>query len=513
VERSQPGVALSEETLEQKSREFNPGIYFLLLLSAGLRFWKLNTDLWFDEVIELVYSVRASFAGILFHFPGYIPHIFYDLTAKFSTLVFGESPAALRLPAVLFGILGVWAIYSLARLLVGSSEALIAALLLAVSSHHVNFSQNARGYTMQVFFTAVATGSLLRAAAGNGRLAWATYSAASILNLYAQAFSIFVFIGLSFGYLGRYAYQRIRKIDLPPDVRGFVWASISTASVTLLLYAPIIGGSLTFAAVRATKPDFGPRISAGFLHELLQGLLSGYGPFPVIVALVVCLTGLASLWRRNKFGTALLTLPSGVALVCVAVLHFGAHPRYFIFALPAGLIFLVRGMFCLADTCVGVLRPRQPEGISLWARRVAIMGATIFSLIPLAYYYRYPKQDFSGALAFVEKSRDPMEPLVAVGLAAHAYKVYYAPYIRVGRTTEDIRQFRAQGRPVWLIYTLPQELRDRHGQLLEYIRQNFEEVRRFPGTLYNGTVVVCRAPSTSETEARDTVLGAPAKTL
>jgi uncharacterized membrane protein len=60
-------------------------------------------------------------------------------------VLFGDSGAALRLPAALFGVASLGAVYALGREVVGRREGLLAALALAFSYQHVWFSQNARG--------------------------------------------------------------------------------------------------------------------------------------------------------------------------------------------------------------------------------------------------------------------------------------------------------------------------------------------------------------------------------
>jgi len=491
--QKQPSFVLASPTADETPRRVYLWMGILLLLAAVLRFWKLDGDLWFDEVMDLVYYVRGSVLDILIRFPGFFPQIVSALASKLSISLMGESAWAFRLPEVVFGILGVWAIYSLTRLLTGTREALMTALLLATSYHHVFFSQNARGYSIQVFFTTLATTAFLRASSSNRHSAWAAYALFSILNLYTHIFAIFVWAGLSICYLGRWLQQRFETGRSPSSLQAFLWSSAFIASVTFLLYSPMTPGLLARAGVTMPSPSASPPLIRGFLPELLQGLQAGYGSAATLVLLIVFLAGLGSLARRSLFGAAVLMLPVALGLGVVFVLHMEGHPRYFIYALPAGVIVIVRGLVATAEAAVGFLRLREPERLIRWASAGLIGAVALISLRQLVPYYAIPKQDFSGALAFAEQRKKPDDALVAVGMAAHAYSVYYAPSIRVARSANEVNALRQGGQRVWLLYTLPFELQERNPELWRYIQEHFEVVRRFPGTIRSGTLYVCRA--------------------
>src|SRR5690606_18524020 len=74
-----------------------------------------------------------------------------------STAELGEG--LLRLPFAFFGIASIPAMAVVARGMVGRRAALLAALLLACSPWHLYWSQNARCYSMVLFFALLAMGS------------------------------------------------------------------------------------------------------------------------------------------------------------------------------------------------------------------------------------------------------------------------------------------------------------------------------------------------------------------
>ena len=133
-----------------------------MALAAVLRAIGLDGGLWLDEILTLIDSVRRPVAQIVTTFPSNNQHTLYSVLAHASIALFGDEAWSLRLPAALFGVATIPALYFLAREFVGRTEALLGCLLLAVSYHHVWFSQNARGYTMLAFLTVVSTALLLR---------------------------------------------------------------------------------------------------------------------------------------------------------------------------------------------------------------------------------------------------------------------------------------------------------------------------------------------------------------
>ena len=128
----------------------------ILLVATAARFYRLDTSLWYDEIDTLLNFVRLP-TGELIHSLRSNNHMFYSLQAQAAIALFSESAWSMRLPAALFGLASLVAVWALARRAVGRPEALVVAFLLGISYDHVWFSQNARGYTGLLFWTTWAT--------------------------------------------------------------------------------------------------------------------------------------------------------------------------------------------------------------------------------------------------------------------------------------------------------------------------------------------------------------------
>src|SRR5262249_38688261 len=113
------------------------------VLAAGLRLYGLGSDLWVDEITTVLAYQNTSPFHVLTAYTSSNNHLLNTLLMKASVSALGVTEWAVRLPAVLLGIACIPAQYGLARLALGRRESVLAALLLAVSQHHIFFSQNA----------------------------------------------------------------------------------------------------------------------------------------------------------------------------------------------------------------------------------------------------------------------------------------------------------------------------------------------------------------------------------
>jgi hypothetical protein len=106
--------------------------------------------------------------------------------------------------------------------------------------------------------------------------------------------------------------------------------------------------------------------------------------------------------------------------------------------------------------------------------------------------YRYPKQDYEGAIQFVDAERKDGELVVTAGAAAVPLLQYYAKPWENVETAERLQEDCRQGRAVWIVYTFPRYLAAWRPPLMEIIRNRFTVIRVFPGTLGDGAVFVGR---------------------
>src|SRR5690606_37732642 len=95
----------------------------LAALALVLRLTALVTDLWLDDIATLTQYGRWSLWETLTTFVAANQHVFYVTLARISIGLFGPAEWSVRLPAVLFGVGSLLALYAFARLLTSEREA------------------------------------------------------------------------------------------------------------------------------------------------------------------------------------------------------------------------------------------------------------------------------------------------------------------------------------------------------------------------------------------------------
>jgi len=472
----------------------------LTLCALGLRLWRLNSCLWFDELMTLLDFVRPPLGEIVSSFPSQNQHMFYSILAHFSIRLFGESAWALRLPSVLFGTASLWVLFLFGRRIVGNTEALLACALLTVSYHHIWFSQNARGYMGLMVFTTLATWLWLEAMDRDAWRWWLLYALALFAGMWIHLTMVFVpaahaliflFAQLHSGLLGR------RGNSFSAET-GFRWKPVSAwllcGSLTLKVYALSLPEFLRSAAQEgvAMRTEWANPLWAA--QAFLRGLQVGWlGGGVVLCGGVVALAGWLSLFRRDWQPTLLMVLPSVLGAATMLALGHPLWPRFFFFSMGFALLIVVRGTMGLPRVLLALPRGwRPPEA---WLTRAGAVLTTLLvavSLTTVPRNYALPKQDFTGAREYVERNRQPGDSVVAAGLAGVAYSRYFAPNWLVALSKQELDEVQRDRPSLWLVYTIPAQIRSVSMEFWREIQQGFEVVKVFPGTLGDGQIYVCR---------------------
>ncbi|MEM5774759.1 MAG: glycosyltransferase family 39 protein, partial [Anaerolineaceae bacterium] len=125
------------------------GLLLVLLVAALARVTAVfSQPMTHDESYTFIAFASQTLPNVVsdYHLPN--NHIFNSVLVHFSTRVFGNGPLAVRLPALLAGLLAVAAVYLLARAQYGDAPALIAAAITAFLEAQVDISILARGYSL-----------------------------------------------------------------------------------------------------------------------------------------------------------------------------------------------------------------------------------------------------------------------------------------------------------------------------------------------------------------------------
>lgn len=368
----------------QQSRNFRSGItgraaiaslIFITILASIARFRGLGAQsLWYDE--SLTWRSATAPLSSFFRVVTLIentPPLYFMISNGF-VRVFGDSDAALRAPAALFGVACIPAIYWLVIEWLSASAfptalskqhgaALIVAAYLAVSPYHVWYSQEARTYTLVFLLMVCSTAALLRWMRTSSRRAGLAYVIATSLALYSHPFSMFAW-GAQLIYVAlNYAVTR----SFSP--RTF----LTLVGGILVVYAPWIPRLIDL--MHTGQPWLETR--AG----VLEALIAYAGSVPLLamlatLSLIAIIVGIVRRDMRVLLAVLLCIAPIACPLALSSSKQAAFHVRY-------GLLALI-GMLMLAGYAVTCIKP--------WARAVVGLAVLVISVphLPRAGYADYP---------------------------------------------------------------------------------------------------------------------------
>lgn len=138
-----------------KSIKINFLLLGILIVAAILRFYHLGFQSpWLDELTTLQLSdptLPMSKTNELIATRDAFPEVYY-YPLKLICSLFGHNIYVLRFFSAVFGVLSVYTIYLLAKELINKKAGYIAAVLLTVNVFHIYHSQEARAYSLLIFF-------------------------------------------------------------------------------------------------------------------------------------------------------------------------------------------------------------------------------------------------------------------------------------------------------------------------------------------------------------------------
>jgi hypothetical protein len=231
-------AAALRRTIAGESRLHLSAFGAILLAAVLVRVEFLFQPMRYDEAGTYVhYASQPLYIGLT-TYTAPNNHLLNTFLVHVSTAIFGDEPWAIRLPAFLAGILLVPATYLAGRLLYGRAAALLAAGLVAASSVLVEYSTNARGYTLVALAFALLLALGARLPATPAPPAWAAFAVVGALGLFAIPTFLYALGAAGVWLAVSTALER-------PDLlrRRFLPAVAGCAALTALLYAPVIAVS------------------------------------------------------------------------------------------------------------------------------------------------------------------------------------------------------------------------------------------------------------------------------
>ena len=405
-------------------------LILLLILAAGLRFYQLNVNgLWVDEIFTaLIASPDKTLAEVIsaaLDTPLPTPPLWFIISHGFMK-VLGVSDTVVRLPAVIAGVLGVWAIYLVGKTLFDQRVGWSAAVLLALSPMHLYISREARYYAPITLFSLLTIYFLHQGLTHRQKKWWVGFTLATLCNIYIHLTAIFVLAGEAV-YVGIWwahrLYTRRSKNKLRHSASTLL-ASLPTPFIVslfaiVLCYLPMAfvvpAGLSGERGLGSTEALEGFELSINYFLTLFSSFGPGPG-WPFSLFLGSALLGVWQSWRRHTRPLLLFLLLTVTPFIIILILrpkHWFSY-KYVAFILPVYLLTVALGLVHLVENMAQLVpktRRKQWTQVML-AALVALYG--LLSLAALEIGYRKQIGNWRGVGAILTHNLQPADAVVTL---------------------------------------------------------------------------------------------------
>ena len=378
------------------------GLIIIIGFGAFLRFVLAQQSLWYDEISAFL-SFAIEGPGVAFgsyavptnHVPQTLATwLVWNMTASTSNV-------ALRLPAILAGIAAIPVAHALAATLWGRRAGLLAPMLVACAPIPLLESAEARGYSFVILTALVAALALARAQRTHRSTDYAVFAIACACAAWSHPVSIVLPIAAAL-------------VGLWRD-RALVIASIIAGVLALVLLSPLLGDVLASRNDYIQSLNDQPTLFSREGYEAFVGLTlswSGRWRLPEIILALLALVGAKHILRRMKVPSHIravllpFALAFALAMVISALLGTWIYARFFLFALPIGVLVVTSGLMCVRELT-----------------RIVPYILIVCALSDSALLFT-PKQPIEDAVQIVAAQRKTTDVVATIGLPDNAVGFY-----------------------------------------------------------------------------------------
>jgi mannosyltransferase len=339
------------------------GLLAVFILALLMRLVAINSrPLWYDEAFAVLFSERgpgAMYYGTLAQTSGTAADIHplaYYLALFGWMKVFGDSPAAVRLLSIAFGMGIVLIAYGLGKLLIDHSTGMGIALLVAISPFQIHYSQEIRMYAMMTFFLLLASLAFWKGVKVSKPAWWILFAVSATLAQYTHNLAAVFLLPL--------AATPIVFKPLRNSLRCVIFAGLGA----LLLYIPwvlLLPGQLAKVqkSYWTSPPDFSRLLTTILSFTTNLPIPTGWLPLALLASLLTLFIAIFQTVKAIRMGGTYLE--SGVWMAYMAitpvVLLFIISRFYPVYIeralLPSGVLYLAWVAWSLMNT--RLLRPVQ----------------------------------------------------------------------------------------------------------------------------------------------------------
>jgi uncharacterized membrane protein len=275
----------SAETLKSR-RATLVAISLIVVIAALLRLHNLGTDsLWLDEA-ESWREAKDGLVDLIRRTADDIHPPLHNLVLFAVIKLLGDSEWSLRLPSAIFGLANIVALYWLGTMTVGRTAGLIGAVLLTFSPFHLQYSQEARMYSLLALAATLYAATCFHYLRTPSVARGALVSLAGLVLLYSHPYGVLNLIAIALAFT---------IFALPPTFPSrqtvLTWVASNVVAVAAFLpWALILAHH---AKVIETKGFWIAALTPESMLRMLQDLTGGglLVPGAILVGVVLALVG------------------------------------------------------------------------------------------------------------------------------------------------------------------------------------------------------------------------------
>jgi mannosyltransferase len=182
------------EIARRRITKYNAALFAIVLIGLLLRVYNLATQsIWWDEAFSVSIS-KLSLSQIVQATGTDVHPPLYYFILHYWIVLFGTSEVAVRSLSVLFGVLAIPMVYVLGRHLFDEEVGLVSAFILAISVFNIQYSQEARMYTMMLLLALLSMYFFVRFLERSSLAISVGYVLSTVLLLYTHVFGLFIVI-------------------------------------------------------------------------------------------------------------------------------------------------------------------------------------------------------------------------------------------------------------------------------------------------------------------------------
>lgn len=432
----------------------------MMALGLALRLAWISAPLSSDELANASIWAQMPLSQIVSNYQYPNNHIFLTFVLAVILKIFGVDEIALRLPVLLCGLLTIYLGYLTAlKITRNVSIALAVAFLLAISSQHIYYSTNARGYMLLMVFSQII---LYRA------IAWTqetnSLSTRDLIYLGALCFlgtwtvPTFVLFEVSLGfYFLSVISLKVKESSIPRSHIQVLLVLIVCLLGFYVQYFVLIPRDMLKMGIANSMSE--SNTLAGLIPAILDEWVH---PCETLLPLLVmiALIGFYQVWKQSRTVSYLLACllvvpPAATIILCtIKIMASVPHARVFLYLQPVFFLLLAIGLCFVSQMIVKRLSFLPTPNWPFVALLLPFAVNATIELRSHLYPERQAREPFDKVLRFI-KDLGPTDLVIASNKTHVGFYLYGASEMR--KRVENIIDRQELGDIYFLTYSRNKE--------------------------------------------------------